>query len=64
MKQYLGHAVYVDYDAAIGLVLTTEDGFTATNTIFMDPEVYAALVEYVSRLWQSKAAEQVGGVEI
>lgn len=49
MKTYLGDAVYVDFDG-YGLVLTTEDGIRASNTIYMEPDVYAALVAYVLAL--------------
>jgi hypothetical protein len=49
-KEYLGDAVYVDlwgtYDLN-GLVLTTEDGYSATNTIYLEPEVVAALLRYI-----------------
>lgn len=46
-KAYLGDAVYVEHDQYGRLVLTTEDGRTATNTIVLEPEVYAALLDYV-----------------
>lgn len=49
-KVYLGDAVYVARDRHGGLVLTTEDGIRATNTIVLEPEVYAALCEYVDAL--------------
>jgi hypothetical protein len=48
-KDYLGDGVYVDFDG-FGLVLTAEDGIRATNTIVLEPEVYAALLAYISRL--------------
>ena len=41
MKTYLGDAVYVDI-GAYGITLTTEDGISATNTIYLEPEVIAA----------------------
>ena len=44
-KQYLGDGVY----AALGerqIVLTTEDGISATNTIYLDPDTLAALTAY------------------
>jgi hypothetical protein len=40
---------FVDFDG-YGLVLTTENGLSTTNTIVLEPAVYAALVEYVKRL--------------
>jgi len=46
VKAYLGDAVYAQVvDERI--VLTTEDGFCATNTIVLEPEVWLALKEFV-----------------
>ncbi len=47
-KQYLGDGVYVE-DQGHHLALTTEDGMRATNTIYLEPTVYRALVDYVNR---------------
>ncbi len=49
MKQYLGDGVYVDCDG-YALILTTEDGIRETNRIVLEPEVWAALADYVARL--------------
>jgi len=49
VKRYLGDAVYADHDG-FALVLTTEDGISVTNRIVLEPEVYAALLEYVKKL--------------
>jgi len=48
-KRYLGDGVYADRDER-GIVLTTEDGVRATNTIVLEPEVIAALEEYLKEL--------------
>ncbi len=49
-KDYLGDSVYVDFDG-YALILTTENGPAGpTNTIILEPEVYAAMVRYVERL--------------
>ena len=48
-KQYIGDAVYVDWDG-YALVLTTEDGIRVISRIVLEPEVYTALVQYVERL--------------
>ena len=48
-KAYLGDAVYADHDG-FGLVLTTEDGYSATNRIYLEPEVLRALEEYINLL--------------
>jgi hypothetical protein len=45
-KVYLGDAVYAAIDRC-DLVLTTEDGIRATNTIVLEPEVLRALLDYV-----------------
>lgn len=45
MKTYLGDGVYADFDG-YGIVLTTENGISVTNTIVLEPEVYEALVAY------------------
>lgn len=46
MKVYLGDAVYVDNNGNT-LILTVEDGVRVTNKIYLEPEVYHALVNYV-----------------
>jgi len=48
-KAYLGDAVYIDFDG-FNLILTTEDGIQATNTIILEPAIYQTLVDYVERL--------------
>lgn len=55
-KVYLGDGVYVAHDG-FGLVLTTENGIRATNTIVLEFQVYAALVEYAARLRAPAVAE-------
>lgn len=49
-KTYLGDSVYAELENG-GLKLTTENGgpFGASNTIFLEPEVYEALVRYAER---------------
>lgn len=54
-KEYLGDSVYVALDGYGGLVLTTENGLGPSNTIVLEPEVYAALVEYAGRLSRHRA---------
>ena len=48
-KAYLGDGVYVSNDG-YQLHLTTENGISTTNSIYLDDQVYKALVEYVERL--------------
>lgn len=42
-KTYLGDGVYADVDGYGGVVLTTENGVAATNTIVLEPAVVLAL---------------------
>ena len=55
-KVYLGDGVYVDFDG-YQLVLTTEDGISTTNTIYLDTQVYNALLAYVERLKEKREGE-------
>lgn len=48
-KEYLGDGVYIAVENGM-FKLTTEDGIRATNTIFLEPEVYKALARYAGRL--------------
>ena len=48
-KEYLGDAVYADVDVFHGVILTTENGISATNTIVLEPEVIQALLDYLRR---------------
>lgn len=49
MKTYLGDSVYADFDG-YNLVLTTENGFGASNLIVLEPPVVEALTNYLTRL--------------
>lgn len=46
MKRYLGDGVYVEWSME-SLVLTTEDGIEVTNRIYLEPEVYQSLIQFV-----------------
>lgn len=46
-KEYLGNSVYAEVNENGQLVLTTENGLGPSNTIYLEPEVFTALVEYV-----------------
>ena len=48
-KKYLGDGVYVECDG-YGFWLTTENGVITTNRVYLEPPVYEALVDYVTRL--------------
>lgn len=50
VKVYLGDSVYADVENGM-LKLTTDNGGGASNTIYLEPEVYDALVEYARHRW-------------
>lgn len=45
-KTYLGDSVYCSFDGAM-FTLTTENGYGASNTIHLEPEVLNSLLNYV-----------------
>lgn len=48
-KTYLGDGVYA-YCDDYHIVLTTENGVMASNTIYLDPHVLKALHDYIEKL--------------
>lgn len=48
-KEYLGDSVYADFDG-YAITLTTENGLGPSNTIVLEPDILAALNNYVERL--------------
>lgn len=50
MKQYLGDAVYFEFDRYANIVLTTENGVDVTNRIVLEPRVYESLLNVVNQL--------------
>lgn len=48
-KFYLGDGVYVEVEREM-LKLTTEDGLAVTNTIYLEPAVFNALLRYVEAI--------------
>ncbi len=54
-KDYLGDSVYAEFDGH-HIVLTTDNGFGASNTIFLESAVLKALDNYRERLKQHLAA--------
>lgn len=44
-RAYLGDGVYVAHDN-FGVILTTEDGIRVTNTVYLEPEVWTALLRW------------------
>jgi len=56
MKSYLGDGVYVDYDG-YHIILTTENGITATNTIYLEWEVYQNLLKNINIMIELRKKE-------
>jgi len=54
MKEYLGDGAYVTYDG-FGLILTAEDGLSVTNRVYLEPEVWFRLKDFVQRIEDKKA---------
>lgn len=48
-RDYLGDSVYATFDGC-GIVLTTENGMGAGETIYLEMEVIAALNRFVERI--------------
>ena len=48
-KTYLGDGVYADFDN-YNIVLTTEDGVSVTNRIYLERAVFDALTKFVATL--------------
>ena len=46
-KLYLGDGVYAEMSADGYLALTTENGVSVTNTIYLEPEVIESLYDYI-----------------
>jgi hypothetical protein len=57
-KDYLGDAVYADFDG-YHIVLTTEDGISVSNRICLEPSVMAALKRYEQRVVRRLEDEEV-----
>ena len=61
MKEYLGDSVYADVNAkyagvgADRVVLTTDNGYGASNTIYLETFVLDNLLKYIAKLEQFKA---------
>lgn len=49
-KVYLGDSVYAEMEPSGMIVLTTDNGEGASNTIYLEAEVYEALVRWVDSL--------------
>lgn len=52
LNRYLGDGVYIGMNPYGQVVLTTEDGIRATNTIFLEPEVADSLIRYINDVYR------------
>ena len=52
-KSYLGDSVYAEFDG-YHIMLTTNNGYGASNTIAIEPQVYSALKRYAERIWRQE----------
>lgn len=50
-KVYLGDSVYVEVEGGM-FKLTTENGMGASNTIYMEPQVYEAFVLFATKTFE------------
>ena len=63
-KRYLGDSVYVEINKYGQIVLTTENGYGPSNTIYLEPEVFENLESYLAAYRQRKnqpAAQKIDG---
>lgn len=50
-KTYLGDSVYAEVDV-VGVKIYTDNGYGPTNEIFLEPEVYEALVIFADQVFE------------
>jgi hypothetical protein len=48
-KECIGDGTYANYDG-YSIILTTENGITTQNTIYLEPEAIASLQKYLTNL--------------
>lgn len=48
-KDYLGDSVYAEISPDRELILTTENGMGASNTIILETQVISAMIQYLYR---------------
>ena len=57
-KVYLSDSVYAEFDGC-GINLTTENGERASNTIYLEPEVFKALREFEQRIRDAATNQKI-----
>lgn len=55
-KVYLGDSVYADFDGHY-VVLTTDNGFGPSNTIYLEPGALSSLFAYARRIAGASAQD-------
>lgn len=53
-KEYLGDSVYIQIDSVGRIVLTTEDGLSISNTIYIDQTIMRGILDYLEKLSKEK----------
>lgn len=56
MKTYIGDSVYAELDGR-GLTLTTENGYGPSNTIILEPQIWADLLMWVEAMMKRQAQQ-------
>ena len=59
-KEYIGDGVYIDTNG-FHIVLTTEDGLSVTNRIFLEPQYISGILNYCERMGVIVKSEDVSG---
>ena len=57
-KDYLGDSVYAEYFGELIILTTTNNGDGASNMIYLEEEVYQALVRFHDRIVGNKTNEK------
>ncbi len=56
-KDYLGDGVYINHDN-FHTILTTEDGISVSNIIYLEPEMAAKIIAYQERIREKYAPKE------
>ena len=56
-KAYIGDAVYIQVNDFGDVILTTEDGFSSTNTIVLEPQVMRQFMNYLDLTIKDEATK-------
>lgn len=56
-KEYLGDGVYAEFEDGM-IKVTTEDGISVTNTVYLERSVYDALIRFAEATtgWEKAAS--------